>query len=355
METELSRLRQLEQRLKADWRNIARAQALAEAKRAELQLELAGLDSEDTSIVVSGSLGRDEFTSGSDIDWTLLIDGSADPKHHDVFQQIDTIVRRHSVKEPGAEGTFGAMVFSHELIHEIGGEDDTNRNTTRRLLLLLESRVVGRGDAYRRVVRAILSRYLFEDRGFWRSSGAHRVPHFLLNDVARYWRTIAVDFAYKLRKRSGKGWAIRNIKLRLSRKLIYVSGLLSCYRCHLDFSDADWAGISGDQARHNEIVEHLETVCGETPLEIVADVLLRYPHLDRAASMIFGAYNEFLGILADDAKRKHLEELREADADSDEVYQQARILSHQFRDGLLALFFDVDSGLDAMTKTYGVF
>ena len=97
--------------------------------------------------------------------------------------------------------------------------------------------MVGRGDAYRRVVRSILSRYLLEDRGYWRGSGHHRVPRFLLNDFARYWRTMAVDFAYKLRNRSGKGWAIRNVKLRMSRKLIYVSGLLACYRSHLDFTD----------------------------------------------------------------------------------------------------------------------
>jgi len=47
-----------------------------------------------------------------------------------------------------------------------------------------------------------------------------------------------------------------------------------------------------------------------------------------------GSYNEFLGILADNDKRKHLEALSEAVADTDEIYQRARTLSHQFRDGL---------------------
>ena len=225
----------LEESLHCTWPHIRSAKMRSEGKRKELRQALAGLDSEGTSIVVSGSLARDEFTEGSDIDWTLLIDGSAVPKHHDLVRSIREIIDGHAAKKPGREGTFETMVFSHDLIHQIGGEDDTNQNTTRRLLLLLESSVVGPERAYERVVGNILQRYLLEDRGLWRGS-QYRVPRFLQNDVARYWRTMAVDFAYKLRNRSGKGWAIRNLKLRMSRKLIYVSGLLACFRCHLDLA-----------------------------------------------------------------------------------------------------------------------
>jgi hypothetical protein len=200
----------------------------------------------------------------------------------------------------------------------------------------------------------VLNRYLLEDRGLWKGSG-HRVPRFLQNDFARYWRTMAVDFAYKLRKRAGRGWAIRNVKLRMSRKLIYVSGLLACYRCHLDYSPQDRDVIFADPDRRKEVVEHMEAVFRGTPLDIVAGVLLGYPHLDEAAKKIFDSYNGFLGILSDDQSRGHLESLTEAYADRDETYQRARQLSHSFRDGLLAVFFDPKSELDDMTKNYGVF
>jgi len=93
----------------------------------------------------------------------------------------------------------------------------------------------------------------------------------------------------------------------------------------------------------------------ETPLEIVAEVLLRYPPLDDAAKKIFSSYDEFLGILVDDESRGHLESLTESQADTDEVYQRARQLSHSFRDGLFDFFFAPDSELEVLTKNYGVF
>jgi hypothetical protein len=60
-------------------------------------------------------------------------------------------------------------------------------------------------------------------------------------------------------------------------------------------------------------------------------------------------------MLADEDTRSRLEELAEENAETDPVYQQARKLSHTFRDGLLEFFFDPRSELDALTKNYGVF
>jgi len=316
---------------------------------------LSGQDSEATSIVVFGSLARDEFTAGSDIDWTLLIDGYADAQHLRVARQIREIVKKHSEKEPGPEATFGSMAWSHQLVHLIGGEDDTNQNTTRRILMLLESTVIGRREAYDRVVKNILSRYILEDARFISKDARQRVPRFLLNDFARYWRTMAVDFAYKRRTRAQEGAAMRNIKLRMSRKLIYVSGLLACFGCHLELDDTEREALFRGPDAAKRAIEFFKDTFQRTPLDILCSVLLRHTHLNDTAHRLLSAYHGFISTLADDEKRGHLEALLPERQDDDEVYQELRGLSHQFRDGLLELFFDQQSGLSELTKLYGVF
>jgi len=348
---------ELSKRVGQQWPHIEAARALSRETLEQLRCVFADSDSDDTSIVVQGSLGREEFTPTSDIDWFLLVDGIADPNHHSLFLDAKDKIRDFATKGVGREGTFETFVSSHDLIHRIGGEDDTNKNLTRRLLLLLESAPVGRPIAHERVVSNILKRYLLEDRSFWRGTTVRRdhIPHFLLNDIARFWRTMAVDFAYKLRARSGEGWAIRNIKLRMSRKLLYVAGLLACFRCHLDFPAEERDSILNDASLRLGVVEIVGSIFSDTPLDIIATFALQHKHLDSVSGNLFGAYDEFVGMLLNENQREHLTKLPEGSGDSDPLYQQAREMSHRFRDSVLNLFFDEEAGLAPLTRLYGVF
>jgi predicted nucleotidyltransferase len=347
---------ELSRRIGVQWPNIEAARTFSRETLALLRSALADSDSDDTSVVVFGSLGREEFTSGSDIDWNLLVDGIADPNHHALFLDTQKKIKEVATKSVGREGTFDAFVSSHDLIHKIGGEDDTNKNFTRRLLLLLESAPVGRSVARERVIKSILKRYLLEDLSFWRGTTvrSHHIPHFLLNDIARFWRTMAVDFAYKLRMRSGTGWAMRNIKLRMSRKLLYVSGLVACFRCHLVFPEEVRASAFGDEELRLEVVDVVDAIFSAKPLDIVAILGMHYEHLYGALSQLFGAYDEFLGILMDASLRSHLETLEEGSGDRDPLYRQARTMSHRFRDAILTTLFDEKSELGLLTRLYGV-
>jgi predicted nucleotidyltransferase len=181
--------------LNKSWPAIEKAKAAADAQINKLRaiIQESKIDSEDISIVVFGSLARREWTSGSDLDWTMLIDGEADHEHAHTAHKFSELLEKAEFRSPGATRTFGTLTFSHNVIHQIGGLDDTNRNTTQRLLLLLESIPGNRREAYDRVIRAVLRRYLQNDFREFRL----KVPRFLLNDVHRYWRTLCVDYANK--------------------------------------------------------------------------------------------------------------------------------------------------------------
>jgi len=132
--------------------------------------------SEDTSLVVFGSLARGEWTSASDLDWTYLIDGQANSDHLVIAQKMQTILKDHEAefRPPGQTGTFGNMAFSHDIIHQIGGQNDTNKNTTQRILLLLESASIGKNvQAYERVTKGVINRYLEEDNHLLTEETAH--------------------------------------------------------------------------------------------------------------------------------------------------------------------------------------
>jgi predicted nucleotidyltransferase len=346
-----SEILRLRDELGEDWPSITKAHQAGIDEKERLRAELGTFVQRDTSLVVFGSLARNEFTAKSDVDWTLLLDGAADPQHLDAALEIERRLVELGAIQPGAQGTFGGFAVSHDLIHNIGGGDDTNRNTTQRILLLLESAALGDRRAYDRVIRNILRRYVVEDLG-GAAENAFKVPRFLLNDIVRYWRIVAVDFAHKRRLRAGSGWALRTAKLRMSRKLTFVAGLLSCYSCETDF-----AGMEGGVGPTGilRVVDHLARLVGKSPLDIVAGVILREPVLHEAARRMFDAYDEFLSMLDDAEVRRHLKDLSAEDADTDETYARTRVLGKQFQEALTHVFLDADTPLARLTRHYGLF
>jgi len=343
-----------------EWSRISAARVAAQSKVAELNEALSGQTSPDTSVVVYGSLAREEFTQGSDLDWTLLVDGQANPQHQ---KELLSIRERLSDlgKGPGREKTFGKLTFSHPLLHLIGGEDDTNANTTRRVLFLLEAFPIGKyHQAFHRVRKHILHRYLSEDHGLARAAetGDMRwIPLFLLNDMARYWRTMTVDFAYKQWDRGNEGYALRSLKLGVSRKLIYASGLLACFWCDPAVSKAGYEQI-GTTEKSWVLGRQLNEMFSLTPLERFARFFLTHRSdrfLRKAAGRFFETYDEFLGLLEDAEMRRYLETLSPEAMNKDDKFQAARAVRTQFEGAVKEVFLDPDSLLYPHTLSRGVF
>lgn len=341
---------------RAKWAGYERAAKATKAAEAKLHKALiAGmpggrfLDS-DSSLVICGSFARHEMTDESDYDWTLLIDGVVNNQHAEFTKDVLNSLRSAGLVEPGSSGTFGNLVFSHDLVHRIGGGADSNLNLTRRMLMLLESKPVYFGTGYssphvwNNVMTNILERYFEQDVHF-SVSGKCRVPRFLLNDLTRYWRTICVDYAAKHREQDGKKWALRNAKLRLSRKLIYASGLAFCLSCELDPPQED-SGLFADQFPTNpqEFIASAMRFAQTPSLEFLAafvNAFVKEPaKRQRVATLIFGSYNEWLLMMADKEIRASLETLSHDNAKGDVNFEKVRRVGEDFAKGLQLLFFN---------------
>lgn len=346
----------LERQLGADWKALKQAHAAGYERRRALSDLFARRRSSDASIVVFGSVARLEVTSGSDTDWILLLDGSATPEHRSLTSEVKQTLRRGEYIEPGSSGIFGTFVSSHDLVHRIGGEDDSNSNTTRRVLLLLESFPLGDREAYDRVRKQLLRRYIEDDRGLTHGSGDFRVPRFLLNDLTRYWRTVTVDFVYK-QAAGGKNWALRNAKLRMSRKLLFAAGLLRCFFCHLDpLALEARRALRARQPEVYLLLQYMEEQFSSTPLESIAKACLEFDVDEKTCRGIFNSYDRFLALLDDEKKRKALESATDPDGfRAAETWAEVREMTKPFHEGLVNLFLRDNADLKTLTMEYGLF
>ena len=174
----------------------------------------------DFLIGVNGSYARREATKGSDADVFFLATGGDASFLKPKQEEFCTFLRDHcDMRPPSADGVFGHPLPAHTIC-DIGGRGDSNDTITRRMLLLLEGEWVFNESAFRDVRDKLLKKYLYDQ------PGEEKICMFLLNDMIRYWRTMCVDFEHKVAS-ANKPRGIRLVKLRFSRLLLYVSGVLT--------------------------------------------------------------------------------------------------------------------------------
>ncbi len=291
----------------------------------------AGALPSDASVVLLGSWGRRELTAGSDDDWLLIVEG---PRREGLGVAVDAVreVLGGERAGPGPQGTFGTVAFGHDLVRHIGLEDDDNRNLTRRMLLMLESVPVVGDDVHRAVWERILDRYMSDSRADRRGP-----PRLFLNDVMRYWRTIAVDFAGKHRDTDAK-WGLRNAKLRTSRKMLFAGGLVPILRCHA--------------LRHDDAAAFLAQQLALPATDRVADAFLAAEQHD-AGVRCLGAYDRFTGMIGDPAVRDELAALDRETALDSLTFREVRRLAAELQNGLLALLFE--TSLAPAVREYAIF
>lgn len=183
-------------------------------------------------LVAFGSMARQEMGPESDFDYLVVAQSlTADPSHIRTYREAAEKGRRSiAADKPGLTGLFGTVVAEPDLVTRIGLDEDTNAQQTRRVLLLEESIPLSEPNSYRNLIRALINRYLLD---YEPGEPVSIVPRFLVNDIVRYWRTVAVDYQAKrwweIKGEDFKGekWGLRYIKLRSTRKLTFAASFAS--------------------------------------------------------------------------------------------------------------------------------
>lgn len=164
---------------------------------------------------------------------------------------------------------------------------------------------------------------------------------------------MASDYASKMWERSRKGWGIRNVKLRFSRKLLFVWGLLAAFSGEL-FAPPELSQVENDEQFYLMLADLIRNQTDVPPLELLARVVLEAGD-NEVANDIFSSYDRFLDVLADSEARAQLEAVQFEEALDEPTYAGLHDASQRFRRGITRLFFDVHPKLPGLIRDFGVF
>ncbi|MBK1872197.1 nucleotidyltransferase domain-containing protein [Marinobacter sp. 1-3A] len=258
---------------------------------------------EQITIVTVGSYGRGEASESSDLDLYILFNSDRDAEDviADELIRIKRVLDGLVPNETGSTGTFGANVCVRfaDIQSNIGGKDDTNADITRRLLFLLEGTWLYGKERFRSYRLDLLARYI-KPNG---SDG--KLARFLLNDIIRYYRTIATDFEHKVSDQKQE-WGLRQVKLRFSRKILYFSGIVAV---------AETADLPQQQT--------LEKINDWFDYQGLERIYQAAPAL-KETRQVLELYEHFLAQISDRKIRQNLEQLNKEDRASCQPYCELR-------------------------------
>ena len=273
-----------------------------------------------------GSIGRMESSDASDLDLAFIFDPAVTSRSR-AEQGREACLEALRTGFDVPEKTFRRAVNAEDLLHNVGGQRDTNERLTYRALLLTESAWILDEDGASNLRRAIFDVYA---RGKI-TRGKNLTS--LTNDLHRYWRTVCVDYRYKVEEQA-KGWAIRSMKLRHTRKLWHLANVALQL----------WAARRADEA---------------APLDEAIFDRLRWPPLARLgaclsdmglaelARPLYTCHDLYLARLSDVALRRRLDalvyETRRASPDYVELRENARRLDEAC-EAIISELWKVDRG-----------
>jgi hypothetical protein len=312
-----------------NWPRLAQNREFSQRQLTDIRAEAAHASLDGIlTVAMAGSFGRDEASEVSDADFIIVLQDDAtldEERRHalntNVYAAVAGMFTSRGIVEPNPNGVFAEARTLSELLPAdldggIGQPSEHSDVMGKRLLLLLESKWLWNEEGYHRTIEAIFDRYAKHVREEPRKEFV-----LLLNDLIRYFRYICVNYESTFDLQRDK-WAIRNVKLRHSRLLMYF-GLLVLL--------GEASSMGPEAEKHAWVRDQLAL----TPLERVQ---LAYNRAnDSKFSLVAGLYNSFLESISDPSLREMLSAVAYSDRYQNQEFARLKANSDAFQ-GELARF-----------------
>lgn len=298
----------------------------------------------DTDVILLGSIARRESSPTSDCDYYILQNGASAEVTRKLIKTAERIRKGRGFEEPGPQGVFGKIVIAANLYESIGLEVDSNANMTRRLLLLAESEPVTNGKTHKKVIGHILSRYCSDYLPpNHKEDGLEKVPRYLLNDLVRYWRTMAVDFGTKRWYTSRDETNVRLAKLRVTRKILFAGPLATLLL------------VPQKIKKNEELYGYLIKSFKPSPLAQLAGTVDLLCDTSKAALKdLLINYDEFIKLIGSKEEREILESHGKGKGQQSKTWEKCKEIGAKIQKSLEIIFCD-DELFKQNFRRYGVF
>lgn len=215
---------------------LAQRDVYSKERLARLQEALAShpdiRDIHNFCIYTAGSFGRGDAAKGADLDVFMFKLGSARNGENKVtisqqslaFSALIKTAKELEFPKFTDDGKYLEIHYLDDMFSALGDRDDDKNNYfTARMLLLLESKPIFGSETYRKLIDRIISDIYLRD---YKNYKENFRPLFLLNDIARYWKTICLNYEARRTRTDSilqpKAKPDKRFKLKYSR-------LLTCY------------------------------------------------------------------------------------------------------------------------------
>lgn len=193
------------------------------------------LDGHPLCLYVTGSYGRLEAWSKSDIDPFFLYDS---PDKDERFPWTRFVRLSARLIETAAEmdfppfskdGRYLEVQYVSQMEQVLGSPNDDSLNAfTARMLLLLESQPLHDEEVYCRLLERIVGFY-YRD---FKDHADSFLPTFLVNDILRFWRTLTLNYEHdrlKLKSLEEDELILKKADSALKNYKLKVSRLATCF------------------------------------------------------------------------------------------------------------------------------